>query len=43
MCDFDFEDFVWGYLTGSDRNEVPDEPELENTFYEPHPGEEDDN
>jgi hypothetical protein len=41
MCDFIFEEFLLGYLIGSDREEVPDEPELENPFYEPHPGEDD--
>lgn len=43
MCDdeFDWEDFMWGFLVGSDREVVPDEPELENPFYEPAPGEDD--
>jgi len=41
MCDFDFEDFIWGYLIGSDREEIPDDPELENPFYHPQPGEDD--
>ena len=46
MCDDgfdweDMEDFMWGFLVGSDRPRVPDEPKLENPFYEPAPGEED--
>jgi len=41
MCDFDFEDFLLGYLIGSDREEVPDEPELDNSFNYPLPGEDD--
>jgi hypothetical protein len=42
MCDddFDWEDWTWGFLVGSDREVVPDEPELDNDFYEPAPGEE---
>ena len=39
MCEFDFDDFLLGYLIGSDREQVPDEPELDNPFYEPAPGE----
>jgi hypothetical protein len=43
MCDDDFswEDWTWGFLVGSDREVVPDEPELDNDFYEPAPGEDD--
>ena len=45
MCDDDFdwedvEDFMWGFLVGSDREKMPEEPELDNPFYEPAPGEE---
>mgnify|MGYP001562437091 CR=1 FL=1 len=45
MCDddFDWEDWMWGFLVGySDRRTVPDEPELDNPFYEPAPGEDED-
>ena len=43
MCDFDSEDFLLGYLIGSDReDEIPDELDLYNLFYEPAPGEEED-
>ena len=31
----------WGFLIGSDREEVPDEPELDNPLYEQTPGEDD--
>lgn len=48
MCDddYDWEDvehFMWGFLVGSsDRERMPEEPELDNPFYEPAPGEDDD-
>ena len=43
MCDFDFEDFLLGYLIGSDReDEIPEEPESFDPFYEPAPGEDED-
>jgi hypothetical protein len=43
MCDddFDWDDWMWGFLVGSDLRIIPDEPELDNPFYEPAPGEED--
>ncbi|MBC2736567.1 MAG: hypothetical protein HF981_19560 [Desulfobacteraceae bacterium] len=43
MCDFDSEDFLLGYLIGSDReDEIPEEPEPYDPFYEPAPGEDED-
>jgi hypothetical protein len=47
MCDDDFdwedmEDILLGYFIGSDRPRVPKDEELDNDFYEPAPGEEDD-
>ena len=38
MCDFDFEDFLLGYLIGSDReDDVPDDSESFDPFDEPAP------
>jgi hypothetical protein len=43
MCDFDYEDFLLGYLIGSEReDDVPDDSESFDPFYEPAPGEEED-
>ena len=44
MCEFDFEDFLLGYLIGSDRedDEIPDESESFDPFYVPPPGEDED-
>ena len=33
--------FDWFYLIGSNREQVPEESELDNPFYEPAPGEDD--
>ena len=42
MCNFDFEDFLLGYLIGSDqKREIPEDSESFDPFYEPAPGEED--
>jgi hypothetical protein len=30
MSEFDFGDFLWGYLIGSNREQVPEEPEIDN-------------
>jgi hypothetical protein len=43
MYDFEFEDFLLGYLIGSDRvDDVSDDSESFDPFYEPAPGEEED-
>ena len=43
MCDLDSEDFLLGYQIGSDReDEIPDDSESFDPFYEPVPGEDED-
>jgi len=43
MCDFDSEDFLLGYLIGSDReHDVLNDSESFDPFYEQAPGEDED-
>ena len=41
IYEFDFVGFLWGYLIGSDREQVPESSDLDKTIHYSAPGEDD--